>query len=444
MGHVGSSRGCAIRRGRLTLWVAIGTVIALCLLEAALAPSAQALGGLQISVVDQASHAPVVGVELKGWSPEPPEHPNGFWGVTGDYVSVFQVPAGTYYLLAEDRSGGYASQFWNGKATAAQADTLTVVDGETTTCVVEMTPAGHVAGTVVDSSGRPLQGIYICVTSFDYDKLEFGGQTWSDAAGHYAIGGLPSGSYTIEAQDFTCEYLYQFYPDQRSRVTATPFDVVAGQTLQAPVIVMKHSATVRGGITTRLGIVPHDVQCAVEARQPDGSWKEVASHCCYNDCTYLIFQIPPGRYRICYTWDEHPSDRQYYPGTFDPSRAKIFDIAEGEHLTGLDVVMWGDTRAPVAQAPLAGKGRLSGKADLAYRVVDKGRHGPTADVTIKVKTFAGKTVKVLHLAKRPVNQLRRLRFACKLPKGRYRYFVYAVDCGGNHQKRIGRNTLTVR
>ena len=52
----------------------------------------------------------------------------------------------------------------------------------------------------------------------------------------------------------------------------------------------------------------------------------------------------------------------------------------------------------------------------------------TADVVIKIRT-ANSTVKTLTRSGLRVGQIYRLSFRCWLPKGRYRYYVYAVDDG---------------
>jgi len=431
----------------MAVGIAIGVALALlCLTAAVLPPAAQASGWVQVSVVDRVSQTSVAGVtvEIDTWTVDPNDSMFVARWFSDVAPSGYALPAGKYEVMVEDRSGVYASQFWNDRVSRSHADALTVVDGQTTDCVVQLDQAGHIIGTVTDTSGTPLQDIYIHVQGVDVTKMDFGGEAWTDASGHYDIGGLPTGSFTVEAQDFSEKYLYQFYPDQPSYATATPFDVVAGQDLEAPTITMKQAAIIDGGITTHLGVVPHDVMCSLESKDPTGKWVETVAWCCNNDCTYHIGQIPAGRYRLCFYWEGHPNNRQYYPGTFDPSQAQLFDIAEGQHLTGIDAVIWGDTEAPVTQAPLANTVTRGAATNLAYRIVDKGLHGPRADVTIKIKTFAGKTVKVVRLAKRPVNQLRHLHFACNLSRGRYRFCVFAVDSGGNHQRRIASNVLTVK
>jgi hypothetical protein len=65
-------------------------------------------------------------------------------------------------------------------------------------------------------------------------------------------------------------------------------------------------------------------------------------------------------------------------------------------------------------------------------------------VTIEIKNRAGKVVKAIRIARSAVNRRHICCYACGLPKGRYRFCVFAIDSGGNRQVRIGGNRLTVR
>lgn len=243
-------------------------------------------------------------------------------------------------------------------------------------------------------------------------------------------------------------YLYQFYPDQRSFVSAAHFNAVAGQTSTGPTVVMKLEATISGTLTTHAGVVPHNVMCAVDRQNVDGTWADnyVGSDC-NNDCTYTIGQLPPGHYRLWFRWDFSSDPRnlpQYYDGTYWPGQAVQFNLTEGEHLTGMDAVIWGDDQGPVTLAPVADSVEAGAVAGLRYEVRQTGRHGPDAAVTIEVKNRAGKVVGAVRLARSAVNRLHVCRYRCDLPKGRYRYCVFAIDSGGNRQVRIGSNRLTVR
>jgi hypothetical protein len=420
------------------------------------APPARADGTLAISTLDSGTQAPVTTccVTVVRWATSPENRI-----VVGSPLCdpdsqtySLSLPAGQYTFEVQDNSGTYLPQWWGdgGGYDENGAQPVTVTDGQTSTCTVEMALAGHLTGTVTDTAGDPITGVYIIVRGGDYL-----GQTHTDASGNYDVGGLGTGSYTVEAQDQSANglspsgrYLYQFYPDQRSEVGATPFSVVAGQTSPGPTVVMKLEATISGSLTTHAGVVPHDVMCAVDRQNDDGTWTDnyVGSDC-NNDCTYTIGQLPPGHYRLWFRWDFSSDPRnlpQYYDGTYWPDQAVQFDLTEGEHLTGMDAVIWGDDHGPVTLAPLAATVMQGATAHLHYEVSQSGRHGPDAAVTIEIKNRAGKVVKAIRIARSAVNRRHICCYACALPKGRYRFCIFAIDSGGNRQVRIGSNRLTVR
>lgn len=434
-------------------------VIAAALLVGAcvVVPTARADGYIEVNPVDSLTQAPIATsctLILQVWSSNP-ETRNYVTTASYDpalYTFKYSVPAGQYTFCVVDNSGTYLSQWWGdgGGYDENGAQPATVSDGQTTTCTLEMALAGHMTGTVTDTAGDPIAGVYIIADGGDYL-----GQTYTDASGNYDVGGLGTGSYTVEAQDMSAHglspsgrYLYQFYPDQPSSATAARFDAVAGQTVAGPTVVMKLEATISGSLTTHAGLVPHDVMCAVDRQNDDGTWTDnyVGSDC-NNDCTYTIDQLPPGHYRLWFRWDFSSDPRnlpQYYNGTYWPDQAVQFDLTEGEHLTGMDAVIWGDDQGPVTLAPVAATVMQGATAHLHYEVSQSGRHGPDAAVTIEIKNRAGKVVKAIRIARSAVNRRHICCYACALPKGRYRFCIFAIDSGGNRQVRIGSNRLTVR
>jgi hypothetical protein len=78
---------------------------------------------------------------------------------------------------------------------------------------------------------------------------------------------------------------------------------------------------------------------------------------------------------------------------------------------------------------------------LRYRVNDL---TPRAKVRIVVRTRAGAARKTLRPGWRGTNVRRSAWFRCRLARGTYRYFVYAIDQAGNRQKRLGSARLVVR
>jgi 5-hydroxyisourate hydrolase-like protein (transthyretin family) len=450
-----SRRGLARRLpGRSRQAVRLAVVVAgLVVLLAATAPVAHANGTLMVTVVDQDSSAGLSWIRLDAypWG-EAPWYTMPIWTVTQDIgATSLSLPAGTYALFAHEAYLGwrkvYPPQWWDHRPYWDKADAIQITDGQATPVTVTMPVGGHMTGTVTDTSGLPLAGMVVDVSAADPYALDSGGETTTDANGRYDVGGLATGPHVVEARDMSDHHLYQFYPDQRSYETATPFDVVVGQTTSGPDIRMKLAATVSGTITTRLGLPAVDVMAGVYAYVGGKLTMVSGAVNCATDGSYTIWQIPPGDYLLGFRWDEWNEQQQdtlFYPDTFDPAKAEIINVEEGVQLTGYSTSAWGDKLPPTTQAPLAASAKAGQSAPLRYRVLDRRPGGPKAEVTIKVRTLAGKTVKTIRVGWRSVNTWQTRKLLCTLPRRTYRFFVYAVDAGGNRQVKVGRNLLVVR
>ena len=103
-----------------------------------------------------------------------------------------------------------------------------------------------------------------------------------------------------------------------------------------------------------------------------------------------------------------------------------------------------DTRRPLTAAPRAAVVARGGTARLFYRVTDPGFSAGEATVRIQVRRADGNVVRSLLLRAQPTGTLRSARLRCALPRGTYRFIVYATDAAGNVQARAGSNRLTVR
>jgi hypothetical protein len=103
-----------------------------------------------------------------------------------------------------------------------------------------------------------------------------------------------------------------------------------------------------------------------------------------------------------------------------------------------------DTQRPTPLAASPASVRRGHRAVLRYRVDDPRPGAPTATVTIRIRSASGQLVKKAVLERRRVDRSLRYRFACMLPRGTYRFSVYATDAAGNVQTAAARNTLVVR
>jgi hypothetical protein len=103
-----------------------------------------------------------------------------------------------------------------------------------------------------------------------------------------------------------------------------------------------------------------------------------------------------------------------------------------------------DTCPPRPLADRAATVTRGRTAILAYSVSETCAVPATADVTIKIKTPAGRLVTTLKRHAAALNTRLVARFACRLAAGRYRFSIYATDAAGNAQSSVGSNSLTVR
>jgi hypothetical protein len=103
-----------------------------------------------------------------------------------------------------------------------------------------------------------------------------------------------------------------------------------------------------------------------------------------------------------------------------------------------------DTRRPKLVTKWAATVRRGNTARLTYCVSDPRPGSPTATVTIRIRTSAGRLVRKLVASGVAVNERLSASFHCRLAAGRYRFCVYATDAAGNTQSSVGSNRLVVR
>ena len=102
-----------------------------------------------------------------------------------------------------------------------------------------------------------------------------------------------------------------------------------------------------------------------------------------------------------------------------------------------------DTIGPRTFAPRSASVKKGRRATLYYRVTDNA--SAQAAVTIHIRNSDGAVKKKLALGLKGTGALRHRSFVCRLPKGVYRFEVFARDLSGNAaEKPLGRNRLTVR
>lgn len=183
---------------------------------------------------------------------------------TGEY-EIPNLEAGSYNVEfngEEGFFGGFFTQWYNGKATFAEADSVPVTEGEVTEGIdaAMQERGGKISGTVTDATnGAGIGGIEVCARGGE----EFFGQcaiTGSD--GQYTLEHLLAGSYKVEffspfkfnstlekAELEGPNYVGQFYNGKAHEEEADAVTVSDGTTTSGINASMQPGATINGTVT---------------------------------------------------------------------------------------------------------------------------------------------------------------------------------------------------
>ena len=101
----------------------------------------------------------------------------------------------------------------------------------------------------------------------------------------------------------------------------------------------------------------------------------------------------------------------------------------------------GDVVGPETRAPQVARASVDGRATLRFWVADG--YGE-ARPTVKIRDARGRVVKAREFDWVTSGAAQTWKFRCTLPRGVYRFSVYAVDVAGNQQGNVASNWLKVR
>lgn len=150
---------------------------------------------------------------------------------------------------------------WSGdKSDFASADPVVVTQGSNTTGInASLIVGGSLSGVVITATGKPLQ--YVCVDAYTTPTV-ISGSGFTDASGHYSIGGLVSGQHRVFFRDcsFPASYASEWYTDKPDFVSANVVPVtVGGETTGISAILGAATPTPTG--TPSAELTQGDVDC---------------------------------------------------------------------------------------------------------------------------------------------------------------------------------------
>jgi len=303
----------------------------------------QAAGQIKGKIVDAVSKAPLNGVEVCAFKPESsfPQSTCGY--VSNGEYTIGGLPSGAYKVrftagygeLAPGEYGqfNYATQFYNGKATEAEAESVSVIAGSATPNIdAEMHAGAKIAGKVVSASGKAgIKGAEVCASP-TAKRASPGGCAQTNSAGEYTIPRLSTGSYRVRFRPGYehPEYLVQFYSGKEKRGEADPVAATAGTTTPNIDAELHEGGKVKGTVIDASSKVP---------------LKEIGV-CARNFCVttnaageYTIQSVPTGSYKVRFT-PGYATNRnyisQYYDGKPASEGANEIAVTAGATTSNID------------------------------------------------------------------------------------------------------------
>jgi hypothetical protein len=150
-----------------------------------------------------------------------------FTNSQGGYT-ITGLRSGEYNVQFQAFSGGFSTQYYNNKGSASEANPVSVTTGVTTPGVnAVMVVGGDITGTVTAAGTKaPITGVQVCASATGTEPLTRCANT--SPSGEYTIGGLSTGTYKVEFNATSQNYVSQYYQGKESSAEATPVSVSSG------------------------------------------------------------------------------------------------------------------------------------------------------------------------------------------------------------------------
>jgi hypothetical protein len=258
----------------------------------------------------------------------------------GEYT-VEALASGMYTVEFSGSDGlNYLTQYYNGKASSAEADQVSVTAGATTAGIdASMVAGGQITGKVISAAtNAPLEGVQVCAS---LAAVEFGGQTCATSTfgGAYTISALTTGEYKVSFEDdsFESDYLEQYYSGQTSFATANKVSVTAGSATEGIDAALIAGGEITGKVTsaaTKAAIAEVSV-CVIS------SGAGPVYRCTRTDASgeYTIPTLTSGEYTVEFSSSsEHGLNylTQYYDDKSSPSEASKVAVTIGKTTASID------------------------------------------------------------------------------------------------------------
>ena len=292
-------------------------------------------------IVSDATGAPVPNVMVGLYQPTTD-------GVSGWMTSISTDDAGAYtlgglaageYKVQFSTSGPLLGEWYEDAAAAASADAVRVGAAQSTRVDAQLERGASISGIVRDEAGAPVGNSTVIIEPVSGAGYPTMASTSPD--GSYSIVGLTAGEYRVQ---FTTEWastsvVGEWWDDAKTEGSARLISLDQGQEAADISAVLSPGGRIAGVV--RDGSDNPILGATVSLRDADGAWLRDAWT--GTDGAYSFQGLDAGTYGLLFTYvDEHGTLSEWWDNAPDAASADTLEVAAGETVDGVDVVLSAD------------------------------------------------------------------------------------------------------
>jgi Carboxypeptidase regulatory-like domain len=270
------------------------------------------------------------------------------------------LPAGSYRIVFEDRTGTYASVYYADAESFETATAIGVAAGTSTGNVdAAMQRGARLTGSVRDAvSGAPLAAIVVAAYNAGGTVRTL---TTTAANGQYTLV-VPPGSYKVGAYDTSVVYAPQFHAGQTAFAYGLTTNVAAGAFAGGIDFTLRRGGHVSGPVTDR---ATGASLAGVTVGAYDLSGTLVTSVRTAADGTYRLV-VAPGIYKLVAFDEAFRYANAYLDGAASFEASRTVSIAADEESSGADFLMAAGAKASGSATDLTSGAPAAGIVVTAY------------------------------------------------------------------------------
>lgn len=214
------------------------------------------------------------------------------------------LTAGDHRIEFYDASGLHQREYHDDETNFDSAAVISLGTGVTLTGYdAALAGAGLIEGTVTDSSGIGIPGIYVYAYRYNTTTLywEYASNGYTDENGHYLVGGLAAGDYRVGAFDDSGTYDEKYYNDKPDIGSADDVSVTVGSTTLGIDIVLEESVSgsISGTITDSNGNTLAGIEVTLfRYNTIEGYWETLQTTTTDGTGNYRYEDTDVGSYRL--------------------------------------------------------------------------------------------------------------------------------------------------